>query len=162
MSAFDGGVKQTLRGHALMSACDRKRRSGQRSLNGRAARKRPLAKKIANTGGVSFLRFQNWRTGVLGRGHAVFRISSSAAGRRLGCERSGRFGFICAPSASRGHGVERASDPLHRAWVNAKALGNATYAFTSPLTFVQGGLDSFLDLEGYGWTAKLFALVLGP
>jgi hypothetical protein len=36
MSA-DGGVKQTLRGHALMSAYDRKRTSGQRSLNERAA-----------------------------------------------------------------------------------------------------------------------------
>ena len=32
----------------------------------------------------------------------------------------GRFGFICVPSASRGHAVERAADPLHRAWINAK------------------------------------------
>jgi len=36
---------------------------------------------------------------------------------------------------------ERAGDPLHRTRVNAKTLGNATYTFTGPLTFVQGDLD---------------------
>ena len=44
---------------------------------------------------------------------------------------------------------------------NAKTLGNATYTFTSALTFVQGGLDSFLELEGYAWAAKLFAIKAG-
>jgi hypothetical protein len=53
------------------------------------------------------------------------------AGRSIGGECLGRFGFICVPSASRGRAVERAGDPLHRAAINAKALGNATYTFTS-------------------------------
>jgi tetratricopeptide (TPR) repeat protein len=58
--------------------------------------------------------------------------------------RKTRFGFMCALSASRGHAVERAANPLHRAGINAKTHGNPTYTFTSPLTFVQGGLDTFL------------------
>src|SRR6516164_10267197 len=50
------GVKRTSHGHALMSA-------GRRSLKGRAARKRTASKKIADTGGVSFFRFQKWARG---------------------------------------------------------------------------------------------------
>jgi hypothetical protein len=89
------------------------------------------AKKIARTEGVSFLRFQNW---VRGHGVGVYRFSGSArrekfafvfsmrlAGRSIGGERLGRFGFICVPAASPGHGVERAADPLHRAWINVVA-----------------------------------------
>ena len=83
------------------------------------------------------------------------------AGRSVGDERFGRFDFICAPSTSSGHADERAGDPLHRAWVNAKTFGNPTDTFTSPLTFVQGGLDSFLEFGGYAWAAKLFALTTG-
>ena len=41
-------------------------------------RKRPLAKKIADTEGVSFLCFQNWRRGCRGRVVRFSRISSSA------------------------------------------------------------------------------------
>jgi hypothetical protein len=80
----------------------------------------------------------------------------------IGGERLGRFGFICAPSASRGHLGERAADPLHRARINAKALGDAAHTFTSALTLVQGRLDSFLKLGGYPRSAESFALVLGP
>jgi hypothetical protein len=36
---------------------------------------------------------------------------------------------------------ERAADPLHRAWIDAKTLGDAAYAFTSVLTLVQSRLD---------------------
>ena len=81
----------------------------------------------------------------------------------------GAFGFICVPSASRGHAVERAADPLYRAGINAKALGNAAHPFTSALTFVQGRLDalpsslarlkasadSFCDHRPLNWRAHL-------
>jgi hypothetical protein len=43
----------------------------------------------------------------------------------------GALWFICVPSASRGHGVERAADPLHRAGINAKTLGNPADTFTN-------------------------------
>ena len=59
----------------------------------------------------------------------------------------GRFGFICAPSASRGRDGERAADPLHRARINAKTLGDAAYTFTSALTVVQGRLDPSLGVR---------------
>ena len=34
-----------------------------------------------------------------------------------------------------GHVGERAADPLHRAWVDAKTLGDAAYTFTSVVPF---------------------------
>src|SRR6516165_8716437 len=77
MSALE--VKCTLRGHALMSASNRKRTSGRRSLNGMAARKRPLAKKIADTGGVAFLRFQ-FR--FSGGGWGLMEVSRNQPGGR--------------------------------------------------------------------------------
>ena len=62
---------------------------------------------------------------------------------------AGRSGLICAPSASRARDGERAADPLHRARINAKTLGDAAYTFTSALTLVQGRLDSLLKFGGY-------------
>jgi hypothetical protein len=59
---------------------------------------------------------------------------------------SRRAKFICAPAASHDHADERAADPLHRARVNAKTLGDPTYTFTSALTLIQGCLDSLLKL----------------
>jgi hypothetical protein len=97
----------------------------------------------------------------VGRNFA-FVFSMRLAGRSIGGERLGRFGFICVPSASRGYAVERAANPLHRAGINAKTLGNSTYTFTSVLTLIQGGQDSRLKLGGYARPAKSFALVLGP
>jgi hypothetical protein len=88
-------------------------------------------------------------------------FSMRLAGRSIGGERLGRFGFICVPSASRGYTVERAANPLHRAGINAKTLGNPTYTFTSALTLIQGGEDSLLKLGRYPGPAKSFALVLG-
>jgi hypothetical protein len=70
--------------------------------------------------------------------------------------------FIYALAASRARAVERAADPLHRAWINAKTLGNATHTFTGARTVAQSGLDTFLKFGRYPWTAKLFAFVLGP
>ena len=63
--------------------------------------------------------------------------------------------LICAALASRGRGVERAADPLHRARINAKTLGNATYTFTSTLTLVQGRLYLLLKFGSYSGSAKL-------
>ena len=40
----------------------------------------------------------------------------------------GRFSFICALSASRGHADERAGDPLHRGRIDAKASGDLANA----------------------------------
>jgi hypothetical protein len=39
----------------------------------------------------------------------AFVFSMRLAGRSIGGERLGRFGFICVPSASRGHADERAA-----------------------------------------------------
>jgi hypothetical protein len=50
----------------------------------------------------------------------AFVFSMRLAERSIGGERLGRFGFICVPSASRGHVVERAVNSLHRAGINAK------------------------------------------
>jgi hypothetical protein len=75
---------------------------------------------------------------------------------------AGRSSLICALSASRGRDGERATDPLHRARINAKTLGDAAHTFTSALTLIQGRLDSFLKLGGYPRSAESFALVLGP
>jgi hypothetical protein len=118
------------------------------------------------------LRFQNWV-----RGHGVGSIWFSRIARReevcflffqcglrggaSAASAWGRFGFICVPSASRGYTVERAANPLHRAGINAKTLGNPTYTFTSALTLIQGGEDSLLKLGRYPGPAKSFALVLG-
>jgi Aldehyde dehydrogenase family len=66
----------------------------------------------------------------------------------IGGERLGRFGFICAPSASRGHLGERAGDPLHRARINAKALGDAAHTLTSAFTLVQGREGAKLVVDG--------------
>jgi hypothetical protein len=44
----------------------------------------------------------------------AFVFSMRLAGRSIRGERLGRFGFICAPSTSRGRDGERAADPLHR------------------------------------------------
>jgi hypothetical protein len=41
-----------------------------------------------------------------------------------------------ALSASQGRDGERAADPLHRAWIDSKTLGDAAYTFTSALTLV--------------------------
>jgi hypothetical protein len=57
-----------------------------------------------------------------------FCFSMRLAGRSIGGERLGRFGFICVPSASRGRDVERAChfllDALHcaGAYANRKRL----------------------------------------
>jgi hypothetical protein len=91
-----------------------------------------------------------------------FAFLNAACGRSIGGERLGRFGFICVLSASRGHAVERAANPLHRARINAKTLGYPTYSFTNALTLVQCGLDSLLKLGRYPRPTKSFALVLGP
>jgi hypothetical protein len=58
-----------------MSAFGRKRTSGRCSLNERATRKRPVAKKFADAEGVSFLRFQNWVRGARVGLYAVFPIA---------------------------------------------------------------------------------------
>jgi hypothetical protein len=56
-----------------------------------------------------------------------------ACGRAAGGERLGRFGFICAPLASRGHAGERALHILLNALngpaTNAKLAGNLQHAF---------------------------------
>src|SRR5215467_11009481 len=70
--------------------------------------------------------------------------------------------LICEFSASHGHVGERAADPLHRARINAKTLGDAAYTFTSALTFVQGRLDSLFEVSGYPRPTKSFSLILGP
>jgi hypothetical protein len=69
-------------------------------------------------------------------GEFAFVFSMRLVGRSIGGERVGRFGFICVPSASRGRAVERAANPLHRAGINAKTLGNPTDTFTSALALV--------------------------
>jgi hypothetical protein len=50
---------------------------GRRSLKGRAARKRLLAKKIVDTEGGFFLRFQNWARGCGVGLYAGFRIAGA-------------------------------------------------------------------------------------
>src|SRR5262249_4123039 len=40
-----------------------KRTSARHSFNGRGSVKKAASKKIANTGGITFLRFQNWVRG---------------------------------------------------------------------------------------------------
>jgi hypothetical protein len=35
--------------------------------------------------------------------------------------------------------VERAADPLHRAWIDAKTFGDLASAFAGLLAFLQGG-----------------------
>src|SRR5262249_13333619 len=69
--------------------------------------------------------------------------------------------LICEFSASHGHVGERAADPLHRARINAKTLGDAAYTFTSALTLVQGRLDSLFEVSGYPRPTKSFSLILG-
>jgi hypothetical protein len=58
---------------------------------------------------------------------------SCACGRSIGGERFGRFGFICAPSASRGHAVERAFhlllNALNGPTADANFAGNPQDAF---------------------------------
>ena len=51
---------------------------------------------------------------------------------------------------------------LHRAGIDAKALGNAAHAFTGELTLVQSCLDLLLKFGSYPTSAKPFSLVLDP
>jgi hypothetical protein len=67
--------------------------------------------------GGSLLAAQFQRRGVPGRVICFFRPG------------------LCVPSASRGHEVERAANPLHRAGINAKTLGDPTDTFASGATF---------------------------
>jgi hypothetical protein len=71
---------------------NRKADIGAASVNVKAARKRPLAKKIADTEGDFFLLFQNWRRGcgwvfmpVFPDSWANFAFDFSTRHRRL-CE----------------------------------------------------------------------------
>jgi hypothetical protein len=68
------GAKRTLRGHALMAAFDRKRTSGGARLR-EGQREKGRQQKIADTEGVSFLRFQNWARGRGAGPYAVFPIA---------------------------------------------------------------------------------------
>jgi hypothetical protein len=67
------------------------------------------------------------------------------AGRSIGGERLGRFGFICVPSTLRGHAGERAFhfllNALHRAGADATLAGNLQDAFTG----AQLSLDALFD-----------------
>jgi bifunctional non-homologous end joining protein LigD len=63
----------------------------------------------------------------------AFCFSNAACGRSIGGERLGRFGFICVPSASRGHADERAFHLLLNALngpaADATLAGNSQDAF---------------------------------
>jgi hypothetical protein len=58
-------------------------------------------------------------------------------------DNAGTLSLICVPLASRGRDGERAADPLHRAGIDAKTLGDATHTFASA-----GRQDSALGIEG--------------
>src|SRR6516225_6950489 len=71
-------------------------------------------------------------------------------------------GFICVLSASRDRADERAGDPLHGGWIDAKASGDLANAVASILASFQSRADAPLNVGRYARPSKLFALVLGP
>jgi hypothetical protein len=58
-----------------------------------------------------------------------------------------RFSFICALSASRGRVGERAGDPLHSRWVDAKPSGDHANAVAGFLASLESGADATFDIS---------------
>jgi hypothetical protein len=76
-------------------------------------------------------------------------------GLRGGASAASAWGALVSFVCRRPHAATRskgAANPLHRAGINAKTLGNPTYAFTSALTVIQGGR---LSLNFYRFTLTL-------
>ena len=119
------GVKRTSHGHALMSA-------GRRSLKGRAARKRTASKKIADTGGVSFLRFRFQATGCTGASYAVFQFRPDGQNSLLffQCGLPGDTGGRASGRRSRWQ--RRSSVGVHDDSASSKALASLRSRVSKP------------------------------
>src|SRR6516164_530149 len=80
-----------------------------------------------------------------GAPNEIYFVFYPACGRAPAASRLGRFGFICAPSASRGHAVERAFhlllNALNGAAADAALAGNLQHAFAG----AQLSLDALFE-----------------